>query len=109
MAEQLRRILRVMLDEREFLSPHGIRAAEEAVRSGIVSAEAGIEARDLVNTPANHCTPEQAVTIRIRVAIATASRREGTAASPYRAPPLRDPAAGIVRTVSGVLLLFVRP
>lgn len=33
-------------------------AAEEAVRLGIVSAEAGIEARDLVNTPANHCTPE---------------------------------------------------
>jgi leucyl aminopeptidase len=33
-------------------------AAEEAVRLGIVSAEAAIEARDLVNTPANHCTPE---------------------------------------------------
>jgi leucyl aminopeptidase len=33
-------------------------AADEAVRLGVVSAEAGIEARDLVNTPANHCTPE---------------------------------------------------
>jgi len=33
-------------------------AADDAVRVGIVSAEAGIEARDLVNTPANHCTPE---------------------------------------------------
>jgi leucyl aminopeptidase len=32
--------------------------AEEAVRLGIVSAEAGMEARDLVNTPSNHCSPE---------------------------------------------------
>lgn len=29
-----------------------------ALELGVVSAEAGIEARDLANTPANHCTPE---------------------------------------------------
>lgn len=32
--------------------------AKASVEFGIVSAEAGIEARDLTNTPANHCTPE---------------------------------------------------
>ncbi|MGZ5129585.1 MAG: leucyl aminopeptidase family protein, partial [Actinomycetota bacterium] len=32
--------------------------AKASVEIGIVSAEAGIEARDLTNTPANHCTPE---------------------------------------------------
>jgi leucyl aminopeptidase len=36
--------------------------AEEALAFGIVSAEAGIEARDLANTPANHCTPEDLAT-----------------------------------------------
>jgi leucyl aminopeptidase len=40
--------------------PPGMDAADadEAIRLGVVSAEAGLEARDLVNTPANLCTPE---------------------------------------------------
>ena len=46
---------RVLLEVPPGLDPG---AAEGAVRLGIVSAEAGIEARNLVNTPANHCTPE---------------------------------------------------
>jgi leucyl aminopeptidase len=45
---------------RVLLGAPGVEAAEgsRALELGVVSAEAGIEARDLANTPANHCTPE---------------------------------------------------
>ncbi|MGZ8570699.1 MAG: leucyl aminopeptidase family protein [Actinomycetota bacterium] len=64
-----RRLGRVLME-----APSGLEAvaADEAIQRGVVSAEAGIEARDLVNTPANHCTPEH-------LAIHAESLAEGSA------------------------------